>query len=74
MARRADPERIFEARKSAVLYSLLGTGMDEATAERCCRAWIIEATNRGLPRDAEYWRRGAEWIKAERAARRTHLA
>jgi hypothetical protein len=74
MARRADPDRIFEARRSAVLYSLMDTGMDEAAADRCCGEWIIEATNRGLPKDAEYWRRGAEWIAAERAARRTPLA
>jgi hypothetical protein len=74
MARRADPQRIFEARRSAVLYSLMDTGMDEATADRCCSAWIIEATRRRLPRDAEYWRRGAEWIAAERPSRRTGLA
>ena len=42
----------------------------EATAERWCDAWEIEATGLALPRDAAYWTAGAEWIAAERAARR----
>lgn len=71
MARRADSERIFEARRIAVRNTLTGTGMDEATAERWCDAWVLEATGRGLPRDAAYWQAGEEWIAAERAARQT---
>jgi hypothetical protein len=57
MARRADPERIFEARRTAIQNRLTSTGMDEATAERWCDAWIIEAIGRGLDRMATTRRR-----------------
>jgi len=70
MARRSDPERIDAARRAAVIYSSMDTGMDQATAERWCDAWIVEATGRGLPRDSAYWQLGSEWIAAGRAARR----
>ena len=70
MARRRDPERIDAARRAAVMYSLMDTGMDQPTAERWLDAWILEATGRGLPREADYWTLGAEWIAAQRAARR----
>jgi len=48
MARRSDLQRIHEARRAAVLYCLLDTGMDDATAARWCDAWEIEAAGRGL--------------------------
>jgi hypothetical protein len=70
MPRRADPERIHAARRAAVLNNLSGSGMAAETAERWCDAWELEATGRGLPRDGAYWQAGAEWIAAERAARR----
>jgi hypothetical protein len=70
MARRSDPERIFQARRAAVRYTLMDTGMDEATANRWCDAWELEAAGRKLPRDVAYWQTGEEWIAAERAARR----
>lgn len=70
MARRSDPERIFEARRAAVRYGLMDTGMDDATADRWCDAWEIEAAGLGLPRDAAYWQAGKAWIAEERAARR----
>ena len=70
MAPRADPERIFEARRAAILYGLMDIGMDRATADRWCDAWLLEATGRGLPRDRAFWQTGNEWIAAERAARR----
>jgi hypothetical protein len=44
--------------------------MPVETAERWCDAWELEATGRGLPRDADYWTAGKEWTAAERAARR----
>jgi hypothetical protein len=34
----------------------MDTGMDEATAERWCGAWGLEAGGRGLPKDGDYWR------------------
>lgn len=70
MTRRADPERIFRAGHIAIRNSLAQTGMDEATAERWCDAWEIEAASRQLRRSGDYWRLGKEWIAAERAARR----
>jgi hypothetical protein len=70
MARRADPERIHQARRAAIRNRLTGSGMEEATAERWCDAWELEAAGRGLPEDGDYWRTGAECIAAERAARR----
>jgi len=45
-------------------------GMDESTANRWCDAWEIEAAGRAMARDATYWQAGADWIAAERAARR----
>ena len=69
MARRADPERIFQARRDAIRNTLTGSGMSLETAERWCDAWEIEAGERRLPRDADYWLLGAEWIAVERAAR-----
>jgi hypothetical protein len=70
MARHADAEGIFEARRIAVRNTLTDYGMPLATAERWCDAWILEATGRGLPRDRDYWQAGQEWIATERAARR----
>ena len=70
MARRSDPERIFRARREAVRFALMDTGVDEATAGRWCDAWESEAASRQVPRDADYWIRGETWIAAQRAARR----
>ena len=70
MGRRSDPERIFQAWRAAVRYSLMDTGMEEAAANRWCDAWEIEAAGHQLPRDGDYWTAGEAWIAAERAARR----
>jgi hypothetical protein len=70
MTRRADPERVFQARRAAIRNTLTGSGMALETAERWCDAWELEATGRGLARDGAYWTAGAEWIATERAARR----
>ena len=72
MPRRADPERIHQARRAAVRNTLAGTGMAIDTAERWCAAWETEAERRGLARDRDYWTLGSDWIEAERAARRSH--
>ena len=70
MARRSDPERIFHARRAAVRFSLMDTGLDESMAGRWCDAWEREAADRQMPRDADYWIAGETWIAAQRAARR----
>ena len=66
MARRADRERIFQARRDAIRTPWPGSGMSLETAERWCDAWEIEAAVRGLARDADCWTAGAAWIAAER--------
>ena len=70
MARRADPERIFQARRDAIRNTLTGLGMSLEMAERWCDAWEIEATGRGLPKDGSYSQAGSDWIAAERATTR----
>jgi hypothetical protein len=70
VARRSDPERIFQAWRAAIRNTLMQSGIDEATANRWCDAWEIEAAGRGLPRDGKYWTLGGQWIAAERATRR----
>lgn len=70
MTRRADPSRIFQARRAAVRNGLTDHGMSLETAERWCDAWELEAAGRGLARDRDYWQTGHVWIAGERAARR----
>jgi hypothetical protein len=70
MARRADPERIHQARRAATRNGLTDYGMSVEDAERWCDAWEIEAASRGLPRNADYWTLGEAWIAEERRARR----
>jgi hypothetical protein len=68
LTRRADPERIFRARRAAVRPTLMDTGIDEATADLWCDAWEIEAAGHGLARDSAYLaaRRGVDRRGAER--------
>ena len=70
MARRADPERIHQARRVATRNGLTDYGMLLEEAERWCEAWELEAAGRGLPKASAYWQLGADWIAEERAARR----
>ena len=65
MAHRAEPERSYQARRAAIRNTLTGSGMDEATAERWCDAWELEAATRGLARDRAYWTAGAEDPRGE---------
>lgn len=68
VTRRADPERVFQARRAAVRYRLMDTGVDQATTYRWCDAWELEAAGRQLPKDGDYWTAGEVWIADERAA------
>jgi hypothetical protein len=70
MARRADPERIHQARRAAVRNGLTDYGMSVEVAEGWCDAWELEAAGRGLPKDGDYWRLGQEWVRDQRALRR----
>jgi hypothetical protein len=46
MSRRADPERIHQARRAAVRNGLTDYGSTLAEAERWCDAWVVEAASR----------------------------
>jgi hypothetical protein len=70
MARRGDPERIFEAQRAGVRARLTGTGMQGETADRWLDAWPIVAAARWQARDGEYWQAAWDWIAVERAASR----
>ena len=66
MARRADPERIHQARRpGSTDYAI-----SREDAERWCDPWEAEAERLGLPKDANYWTVGSAWIAEQRAARR----
>lgn len=67
--RKPDPERIYVARRDAVLSILTGAGTSEERAEALVTAWEAEATARGLPRhDARFWDGAAEWIAGRHRA------
>ena len=70
MARRADPERIHEARRAAIRNRLIGSGKDPDLAERWCDAWEAEAALQGIARSSDYWDAGKLWIDAQCAARK----
>ena len=56
MARRGDPERIFEAQKAGVRNRLIGNGMQPEAADLWLDAWVPEATGRERPRCVCFWR------------------
>ncbi len=71
MGRRADPQRIHLARRSAIRNLIIqGRGLEPDVAERWCDAWEAEAALRGLERDSDYWDAGKAWIDAQCAARK----
>lgn len=72
MARRADPDRIFIARRAAVRNGLTGEGVSLEQAEAWCDAWQVEAEVRGIDRRSlDYWGAGIGWIEKQRKARRS---
>lgn len=71
MTRRAYPERIYQARRSALFRNLSATGaIDELDAEHLIAAWErspdAEALDRFTP---EFWEAAARWIAATRLIR-----
>ena len=63
MARRADPERIFTARRMAVRNTLASEGMSVDTAEAWLIAWQGEGARLELDRmGSEYWTLGLAWV------------
>jgi hypothetical protein len=71
VSRRADPERIHQARRAAVRNGLTDYGMSVEDAERWCDAFELHAATEDLRReDSDYWTVRSAWIAEERAARR----
>ena len=71
LARRADPARIFAARRIAVRNVLADEGMPTETAEALCDAWEAEADRLGLDRPTpEYRTLGSAWIHEQRLTRK----
>jgi hypothetical protein len=68
MTRRADPERIYLARRSATFANLTQRGVvDKVEAELRISAWEREAERQGIERlTAAFWEAGAHWISEQR--------
>lgn len=67
MTRRADPERIYLARRAATFAILTQTrAIDELDAEHWIARWEREAERQGLDRlSADFWATGRDWIGGE---------
>jgi hypothetical protein len=71
MGRRADSERVHQARREAIRNIMIQSrGLDDDVAERWCDAWEAEAVLRGIERGSDYWDAGRAWIDAQCAARK----
>lgn len=69
MGRRVDPERVHQARRTAIRNAIIETrGLDVDAAERWCDAWEAEAALRDAKRDGDFWEAGKLWIDAQCAA------
>jgi hypothetical protein len=64
MGRRSSPERIYQARRAAVLSRLVQERrLSEQRAEALVAAWEIEGASRGLERmTASFWNAGTTWM------------
>lgn len=69
MSRRADPERIEEARHQATRNRLIGVGMSEETADLWIDAWATQAAKEGVEHGAGYWDAAYRWIAEQRRTR-----
>lgn len=71
MARRADPKRIFTARRMATRNVLQSEGLPLETAEAWCDEWELEPDTQEFDRaTAECWVIGLAWIHEQRGARK----
>lgn len=68
MARRPDPERLYEAHRAGLFQRLVhGARLSENKAEQSLTAWEAEAALRGLDRRSElFWRPAWDWIAEQR--------
>ena len=64
MARRSSPDRIYAARRAAVLSRLTQERrLSEQRAESLVAAWEAEGDSRGLERmTAAFWEAGTTWM------------
>jgi len=74
VARRADPERIYQARRHAIRNRLIGQGNLEDQAEAWIVAWETAGDGRPDRLSAAFLDEAINWIQSERAARRRPLA
>jgi hypothetical protein len=70
MARRADPERIYQAGRMAIRNRLLSDGLSPESTEFWLTAWELEAATRQMATTGDFWTVGDAWIAEQRAARR----
>jgi hypothetical protein len=61
MSRRADPERIHEARRAATVERLVGEGEIRSRAEGLVARWEAMAATEGRPHDRAYWEAFEAW-------------
>jgi hypothetical protein len=62
--RKPDPERIYEARRSATYRRIVDEQrLDELDAEHWIAAWEREAASHGLDPRAAFWDEGRVWIE-----------
>lgn len=68
MTRRADPERIYQARRAATFTRLTQSrAVDDLEAEHRIAAWEREAAAHGVDRlTAAFWDAGDKWIAERR--------
>ena len=66
--KKPDPERIYQARRSAVCRRMVDEDhLDELDAEHWIAGWERDADARGIDRHTEaYWQAGSEWIAEQR--------
>jgi hypothetical protein len=60
MSRRADPERLYAARREATLRRLIGDGELPERAEEWIARWGV---TEGRPGDGGYWDAGYRWTR-----------
>jgi hypothetical protein len=65
MSRRADPERIHQARRAATVERLVGEGELRDRVEALVARWEAEAD--GRPHDRAYWEAFAAWLASGQA-------
>jgi hypothetical protein len=69
MSRRADPERIDEARRAATRNRLIGERVSPETADAWTAAWAEQAARDGVQPGSGYWTAGWDWIAEQRRSR-----